>query len=375
MRLKNLSLPAFLKYVCKKDLICLGAGKLLQKLFTVCPTVKIKAVMDNSEKKQSSGISYQGEKFNVYPVSYLPVLIINPSQSVILITASVAGGGMSIYEQMKSMNLPDEVECFFINFIMADSASIPTVGEKLNFRLTEKPLIPSTIHYCWFGGGEIPDWQKELIHGWKKKNPRFEIVRWDESNYDVRQNKYIAKAYDEKKWAFVSDFARKDIVCRYGGIYLDVDVEVIKSLDDLLYQQGFFGVQPDRRVASGLGFGGMPGLDVIQEMRDVYLEEDFLYTDDMGMKVAPDYETEILMGHGYIRNGNLQQVNGLTIYPAEVLSGTLPYSDQSFITENTYTVHHYAGSWTEWQRQLRQKKAIELYEEIMNKENRKFTPD
>ena len=100
-------------------------------------------------------------------------------------------------------------------------------------------MIKKTINYCWFGKSELDEKSRLCIESWKKIMPDYEIKRWDESNYDVNKNSFVKEAYENKKWAFVSDYARLDIIYNYGGIYLDTDVEVIKTFDDLLeYELG-----------------------------------------------------------------------------------------------------------------------------------------
>ena len=94
-------------------------------------------------------------------------------------------------------------------------------------------MIPKKIHYCWFGGNPMPEKDKKCIESWKRYCPDYEIIRWDESNYDVSKNRYMKEAYEEKKWGFVPDYARLDIIYNEGGIYLDTDVELVKNLDDL----------------------------------------------------------------------------------------------------------------------------------------------
>ena len=104
-------------------------------------------------------------------------------------------------------------------------------------------MIPKKIHYCWFGSGELPDKDKKNIENWKKLCPDYEIIRWDESNYDYKKNKYMKQAYKSKKWGFVPDYARLDILYHHGGIYLDTDVELVRNLDILRYQRAFCGVE------------------------------------------------------------------------------------------------------------------------------------
>ena len=94
-------------------------------------------------------------------------------------------------------------------------------------------MIPKVIHYCWFGGNPLPNIAVKCINSWKKYFPDYEIIEWNESNFDLFSCDYCREAYDAKKWAFVSDYARFKILYEHGGVYFDTDVEVIKSMDDI----------------------------------------------------------------------------------------------------------------------------------------------
>ena len=127
-------------------------------------------------------------------------------------------------------------------------------------------MIPKKIHYCWIGGNPLPELAIKCIESWKKYCPDYEIIEWNEKNYDFRKNQFMREAYDEKKWGFVPDYARLDIIYEHGGIYLDTDVEIIKPLDSLLKEQGFAGMEQPGIVALGLGFGAEPKLPLIKEL-------------------------------------------------------------------------------------------------------------
>lgn len=362
MRLKNMSLPAFAEYIKGKEIVCLGAGKLFDKACKTLPLERyVKALIDNAPSKQGKQLEFAGKKFKILPWSELRQNIQFTEKTIVLVSAGMARGGKELYEKLIKEDIPAETECFFLSFIFAELESVEKIGRLVDFRLSEKPLIPKYIHYCWFGKKKIPEEQEKFIEGWHEKCPDFEIIRWDESNYDVKKNKYMRKAYEEERWGFVPDFARKDIIYRYGGIYLDTDVEIVRNLDELLYQKGFAGVQWDNRVALGLGFGGIPGLDIMAEMCEAYEKSEFSFREGFGMKVGPDYETKIMKLHGYDKEKGWQTVAEMTIYPVEVLSGTLPYSNKSLITENTFAVHHYAGSWIVGQRKMMIQGATDFY--------------
>src|SRR5215510_15199585 len=114
-------------------------------------------------------------------------------------------------------------------------------------------MIPKIIHYCWFGGNPLSELALKCIASWKKYFPNYEIKEWNESNYDVHKIPYTSEAYNAKKYAFVSDYARFDILYQYGGIYFDVDVEVIKQFGDILNDTGFMGMETLSGCNAGLG--------------------------------------------------------------------------------------------------------------------------
>ena len=124
-------------------------------------------------------------------------------------------------------------------------------------------MIPKVIHYCWFGGNELPELAMKCIDSWKKFCPDYEIKQWNEKNYDLDSSRYIKEAYKNKKWAFVSDYARLDIIYNNGGIYLDTDVELIGKLDEFLDEKCFLAAEREEYVNTGLGFGAEKGNVVI----------------------------------------------------------------------------------------------------------------
>ena len=119
--------------------------------------------------------------------------------------------------------------------------------------------IPKIIHYCWFGNNPKPEIVYKCIESWKKYFPDYEIVEWNEKNYDVNKELYMQEAYSCKKWAFVSDYARFDVLYQYGGIYFDTDVEVLKKFpQEILCNQAFTGIESTKIISPGLVFGCAP---------------------------------------------------------------------------------------------------------------------
>lgn len=225
--------------------------------------------------------------------------------------------------------------------------------------------IPKVIHYCWFGGGELPEQDKKCIESWKKYCPDYKIIRWDESNYDICKNKYMREAYEHKMWGFVPDYARLDIIYQNGGIYLDTDVELVRNMDELLVNDAFMGMQTDFMVNPGLGFGAQKGSKVIQDcMQTIYGNRSFIKGDgDIDTVASPHMMTDYLINHGWIQNQEKQVVENLIIYPSnffcpmDVLTGELK------VTPETYSIHHFHASWVDKE----EKKIIQIERRIHRK--------
>lgn len=209
-------------------------------------------------------------------------------------------------------------------------------------------MIPKIIHYCWFGGNPLPEKDKKCIESWKKYCPDYEIKEWNETNYNVNKNKYMSDAYKNKKWGFVPDYARFDIIYNEGGFYLDTDVELIKSLDSLRTNDSYMGFECDCFVNGGIGFGATPKNQMIEKLRDMYNELDFYKKNgEINLKPSPHYITELLEENGLVRNNKKQTINGLIIYPIEYFSPKDYYTGDINITENTISIHHYNMSWVD----------------------------
>ena len=110
-------------------------------------------------------------------------------------------------------------------------------------------MIPKIIHYCWFGRNPKPKLAEKCIKSWKKYCPEYEIIEWNEDNYDLSSAPlYVRQAYEAKRWAFVTDYIRLQVIYENGGIYLDTDVELRKSLDPLLVHQAYFGFEDEKNI-------------------------------------------------------------------------------------------------------------------------------
>lgn len=218
-------------------------------------------------------------------------------------------------------------------------------------------MIPKVIHYCWFGRNPLPELAKKCIASWKKYLPDYEIKEWNEDNFDVNIIPYTKEAYSAEKYAFVSDYARFWILYNYGGLYFDTDVEVIKSIDDIIEKGAFMGCENEVKaeatalaVAPGLGLGCNPGLGLFKEMLELYATLHFIDPisgsyNQKNIKTIVGYTTEVLCKHGLINTNEIQECAGVWIYPKEYFCPINPITGETKTTSNTRTIHHYAASW------------------------------
>lgn len=207
--------------------------------------------------------------------------------------------------------------------------------------------IPKVIHYCWFGGNPLSEKVKKCIGSWKRNCPDYEIILWDESNYDIHKNEYIEEAYQAKKWAFVSDYVRLDVVYRYGGVYLDTDVELVKGLDCLLHEKVFFAIEKNNcQIATGLGFGAEKGNTTVKELMEIYDTLSFVKEDGSYNLVAcPKYTTDYFVKKGYVVKDDTQRIGESLILASDFFC---PMDFETGIVEktnNTVGIHLYEASW------------------------------
>lgn len=205
-------------------------------------------------------------------------------------------------------------------------------------------MIPKVIHYCWFGRKELPRKAQKCILSWKKYCPDYDIIEWNEDNFDVNQHPYLKWCYENKKWAFLSDLARLIIVKKNGGIYFDTDVEVIAPFDDMRKYDAFFAFENKKNVASGLGFGASVGHPMVVAMIEQYNNLQCDSEGSIKMVGCPILNTQALLPFGLKLNGKKQEINGAIILPMDYMN---PYDDPTGYlnkTENTISIHWYTKS-------------------------------
>lgn len=227
----------------------------------------------------------------------------------------------------------------------AEAYVYPFIAEKLppgKFRLreTDRPRIPRVIHYIWIGGTELPEEYKRNIESWRRFCPDYEIVEWNESNYDFGRYRYAREAMENGQYMYATDVARKDILYTYGGVYFDTDVEILKPIDDLLYQEAFIGIDDGGQVNSGSGLGAVKHHELIREMLELYEKEVFVKADGSFNRIYNTfYETRLLIEKGFRMKNAYQKIGSMSCLPREVLMPEGVVGLRSCYTKNTLAHH------------------------------------
>ncbi len=223
-------------------------------------------------------------------------------------------------------------------------------------------MIPKTIHYCWFGKNPLPQIAVKCIESWKKYAGDFQIVEWNEDNFDVSQApEYVKQAYQEKRWAFVSDYARLKVVYDNGGIYLDTDVELVRSIDKLLDNNAYFAMDQKCLVASGLGFGAVKGAPILLDIMKQYETLSFFNENrEPNPTPCPITETAVLKKHGLQQTDSVQTLeNSVVVFPWEYFDPMDRDFGKIKKTRNTYSIHHYSALWKSEEEQKKRKEWVE----------------
>lgn len=213
-------------------------------------------------------------------------------------------------------------------------------------------MIPKIIHYCWFGRGEKPELAKKCIASWKKYCPDYELREWNEDTFDITSNAFVKEAYDNKKYAFVSDYVRLYAIYNYGGIYMDTDVEVVRPLDEFLTHQAFSGFETPESIPTGI-MACEKGFPLFGEYLEYYRDRHFVNADgSLDTTTNGKIMTTITEKYGLKKDGTFQVIDGYAIYPREYFC---PLNDSTGVlekTQNTATIHWFSKSWLPKRKQI-----------------------
>lgn len=207
-------------------------------------------------------------------------------------------------------------------------------------------MIPKIIHYIWFGGKPFPQKIKKCMDSWHKFLPDYKIMFWNEETFDINSIPFTKQAYENKKWAFVSDYVRVYALKRYGGWYLDTDIEILKPLFPFEDKRIVLGTDSDGALTALMGSEkDHPFWDKIL---DLYANMSFVRHDgSLNIVVNNTYLQDILVEYGFVKKNKYQELKeGIYIYPdeyfhvADVEKGTINK------TNNSYAIHWHTLLWT-----------------------------
>ena len=237
-------------------------------------------------------------------------------------------------------------------------------------------MIPKKIHYCWFGNGEKPELAIKCIESWKTHCPDYELVEWNEQSFDIDSAPlYVRQAYENKKWAFITDYVRLYAMVNYGGVYMDTDVEVIKNIDEFLDNRAFSGFEDGVNIHTGI-MASEKDFPLFKKLLDYYNDVSFVNEDGtLNTVTNVTIITGICEKSGLIKNNKFQIIDGFALYPKDYFC-PIDYETGKLIkTPNTFTIHWFAGSWRskEEQEQMRKWRKMKKFDKIIHLPNRIFS--
>ncbi len=347
-----------------KTLVLFGCGAIgqistIRILDELCMLDRIDCYIDNDSSKWGGTIEVGDREFLIRSPEYLNVCNDN---IVVLLNISRF---YDVIEQLKTVERTGPMECYIMPMMLIHNYCSSVSGGRPE--RTQTPLIPKKLHYMWLGRNPLPDSLKKCIDSWKRYCPDYEIIEWNEDNYDIEKHPYMKQAYDAKAYGFVPDYARLDILYNEGGFYLDTDVEIKRNIDDLCYQESFCGVEKWQII----NFGGMSGAIKGHPMIKKFLNarESIFFVDENGKQnrnTCGFYDTKVAIDSGYKINGQTQCICGMNIYaydyfhPYDYMSGTVKE------TENTHSIHWFNGGWLDEKMKMANEQTKQQYLDLYN---------
>lgn len=344
VNLKNCDIKRFEEIVSQKKVIIFGAGRFLEKIMKRSPIIeeKIELIIDNNCAGKE--LKFKNKEIIVNNIDIVKHIHLNN----VLLLISSAKYYSEMIDQLDKLSYFNNIDCYvwiFMVYCIPKSKNFfkSTVYQKYK---TEGKKIPTIIHTFWFSGDKKPKLQEECLNSWKRICPNYNIVEWNMSNYDVHKHPFMEQAYRMKKWAFISDYARLDVLYKYGGFYFDLDVEIIQNITPLEYLNSFFAFDCNGVIDLGSGVGVKKENYIIKKLLDSYNNCNFILNENMiddrpqPIRLAKKFE-EI----GLKLNGQLQQVQDTIFFPTDYFSPIdfLFYENQK--NSNTISIHHYDDGW------------------------------
>ena len=327
----------------KKKVVLFGAGAIGQ---VVVPEILrdlgvleyADCYLDNCESKWGTYIATCGKKLEVRSPRYLESC---SDPMVILVNISRFPDAI---RQLQEMSCTRDMECYIMPMMLIYNFCRKTSEGEAVYE--KQPIIPKKLHYMWLGEKPISDNLRRCIESWKKYCPDYEIIEWNEHNYDIKKHPYMEQAYREGAYGFVPDYARLDILYNEGGFYLDTDVELRRNIDDLRYLQAFCGVEKWQIINFGGLSGAVKGHPMIGEFLDARSKILF-YNEDgsLNRNTCGYFDTRVALQHGYKINGTTQMIDEMTIFASDYFH---PFDYMSGImneTIHTHSIHWFNGGW------------------------------
>lgn len=342
-----MQLDEYFKELKGKDILCWGEGKHFRNL--TYPFLVSSGLVDNLRGFVEANGSSKTFGNVTYPCMKKADLE-NCNKNTILLISVV--GYQEILSQLAAdpkIAEIDAIPSIYLEALYEDYLMLTTDMPPVNYRKNPEPQIPKIIHTFWFSDQPdkpLPKKYQICLDSWKKYAPDYEIKIWDLSTYHAKNCTFYDQAVEQKYWAFASDYARADVLRRYGGIYMDLDVEMLRPIDDLLYNDAYMSFESLNRIECGSGMGARKGHPIIEEICESYEKRPFIKADGgLDMSTCPVRFTKVIEQHGLKKNGGFQFVDDITIYPFEVLTGKSFDTGIVYRTERSYTLHHHNGSW------------------------------
>ena len=341
-----MELRTFFKQLLQKDIICWGNGKHFRNITYpfLCESGwirKLKGFVDIAGSREMELSE------NIYPkISKTDIASMDAGKTVLLITAT---GYQEILTQIRrnpDLKEMDAIPSIYLEALYEDLQMLSAPKQPIGFRKNSLPVIPKVIHTFWFADNPMPQKYRDCLRSWEKYAPDMEIRIWNMHTYQPQNCLFYQQALEQKQWAFASDYARADVLRRYGGVYMDLDVEMLRPIEDLLYNDAYMSFESLDRIECGSGMGAKKGNAILEEICRSYEERPFIKADGTpDLSTCPVRFTKVIEQHGLVKNGGFQFVEDITVYPFEVLTGKSFDTGIEYRTDQSYTLHHHNGSW------------------------------
>lgn len=343
----NCSVKEFLDIADRHHLVCFGVSKRIDSFCEVNGSSWMKNIdffVDNDKKLWGEKCVCGGWAWDVFSPEKLEGL----KNAIIVISAGGGQSNLDIIHQIQGIRMDDSVQCCSLRMLKGetvyDNSEIENIGAQPGEGIEKK------IHCCWFSNEVKPKKYQECIDSWKRYCPGYEIIEWNSTNYDISKNSYMKQAFEKKQWAFVSDYARLDLVYTNGGLYFDMDVEVLRSIDNLLNCDAFFSMDDTLCIDLGSGFGAKRNHPLIKKLLANYEGIDFIgpecKTDWTITLPQPARLIDTFKNYGFLQIRKSQIIDGVHFLSPDYIRIISDYESKSlYLTGTEYAIHRHNAGW------------------------------